>query len=238
MSQSKSIGTKYYNQFNNGENFNLNLSDWTYNLVGNVGDRIKVIQQVAVWWISETSTLNPFNIVLSGNTLERISGSFINDGFIVGDLITFRDVGGASDIFIDRTITSITATTIDFDGAVVSLASYPDAKLYGKTILNSLRFKYGLIENNEPTNFVSKIDGVAENSYTASSITAGATAMSALSGVNSWKEVNDSITIKSLSIAPQSQNYAQSFEIEHIFTILPYFQDGQISNLQTLTTPL
>jgi len=239
MSYSKSIGTKYYNQFNNGENFDLNLTDWTYNLVGNVGDRIKVIQQVAVWWISETAPLNPFDIVLSGNTLQRTSGDFIADGFIVGDLITFRDVGGASDIFIDRTITSITATTIDFDGASVGLASFSDAILYGKTILNSLRFKYGLIENNEPTNFVSKIDGVSEQSYSASAITGVATPMASATGVNSWKEVNDSVTIKSLGApAPQSQNYAQSFEIEHIFTILPYYQDGELSNLQTLTQPL
>ena len=238
MSQSKSTGTKYYNQFNNGENFDLNLTDYTYNLVGNVGDRIKVIQEVAVWWISDAAVLNPFEITFGGNTLTRVTGSFVDDGFVVGDLITFRDLGGASDVFVDRTITSMSATSIDFDGAVVGLASYTDARLYGKTVLNSLRFKYGLIENNEPTNFVSKIDGVAENGYTANAITGVATAMSALTGVDSWKEINDSVTIKSTGVAAQDQNYAQSFEIEHIFIILPYYQDGELSNLQTNVAPL
>lgn len=238
MPESKSIGTKFYNQFNNGENLDQNLTDYTPNLVGNVGDRIKVVQQLAIWWTSVSDSLNTFDIVLSGNTLIRNAGSFVIDGFIVGDLIELRDIGGASDIFVDRNIVSMTATEITFDGAVVSLGSFGDAKLYGKTPLTSCRFKYGLIENNEPTNFVSKIDGTAENGYTNDAITNVAEPMPSLTGVNSWKEVNDSVTIQEIGTFPQIQNYAQSFEIIHVFTILPYFQDGELVNLQTLIKPL
>jgi len=239
MPESKSIGTKYYNQFNNGENFDQNLADYTYNLVGNVGDRIKVIQQVAVWWISDSDAVNPFEITLAGNTLQRSAGSFVNDGFIVGDIIELRDIGGASNIFVDRNIVSMTATEITFDGAAVGLGSYTNARLYGKTPLTSCRFKFGLIENSEPTNFVSKIDGIAEQAYTNAAITGVAQPMDALTGVNSWKESSDSVTIKSLGApAPQNQNYAQSFEIEHIFMILPYYLDGELTNLQTLVAPV
>jgi len=238
MSESKSIGSKFYNQFNNGENLDQNLLDYTPNLVGNVGDRIKTVQQVAVWWISQSAVLNPFDIVALGNTLQRTTGSFIADGFIVGDLIEMRDLTGAINVFVDRNIVSMNATEIVFDGAAVALNSYDNARVYGKTPLTSCRFRFGLIENTEPVNFISKIDGTAENTFTNGAVTNVAQPMIASAGVNSWKEDNGSVTIQEIGTFPQSQNYAQSFEIVHIFTILPYYQDGELSNLQNVIAPL
>jgi hypothetical protein len=238
------VGTEFFNQFNNGELLDQNLTDFTKNLVGNITDKIRTRQTVAVSWTASSDSVNTFDIV--GNTLTSISGNFLNEGFIVGDIISLYDNVGVAFVFTDRTITSLTANQIIFDGAVVGTASYPDAKLYGKTPLESLRFKFGLIENNEPTNYISKIDGTAENSFSADGIgfdTGGGVrslvpvALNSAIGVNSWKSDFDSATVAFISTGTQVEDYEQIFEINHYFTILPFFLDGELSNIQNLIQP-
>jgi len=238
------VGTEFFNQFNNGELLDQNLGDFTKNLVGNITDKIRTRQTVAVSWTSSSDSVNTFDIV--GNTLTSVSGNFLNEGFIVGDIISLYDHVGVAFVFTDRTITSLTANQIVFDGAVVPTVSYPDAKLYGKTPLESLRFKFGLIENNEPTNYISKIDGTAENSFSADGVgfdTGGGVrsltpvTLNSAIGVNSWKTDFDSATVAFISTGTQIEDYEQIFEINHYFTILPFFLDGEISNIQNLIQP-
>ena len=235
------INTEFFNQFNNGEALDQNLGDFTKNLVGNVTDKIRTRQTVAVSWTASSDSVNTFDIL--GNTLTSVSGDFINAGFVFGDVISLYDNVGLSFVFTDRTITSLTANQIVFDGAVVPTASYPDAKLYGKTPLESLRFRFGLIENNEPTNYVSKIDGTAENSFSADGVgfdTGGGVrsltpvTLTPSTGVNSWKEDFGSGTVAFLSTGTQLEDYEQVFEINHYFTILPFFLDGDLTLIQNL----
>ena len=238
------INTEFFNQFNNGELLDQNLTDFTNNLVGNVTDKIRTRQTVAVSWTASSDAVNTFDVI--GNTLNQITGSFIAEGFVVGDIISLYDNVGTAFVFVDRTITSLTPTQIVFDGAVVPTVSYPDAKLYGKTPLESLRFRFGLIENNEPTNYISKIDGTAENSFSADGIgfdTGGGVrsltpvTLNASTGVNSWKEDFGSGTVAFISTGTQLEDYEQVFEINHYFTILPFFLDGELSNVQNLIQP-
>ncbi|NIQ13046.1 MAG: hypothetical protein GTO02_01140, partial [Candidatus Dadabacteria bacterium] len=145
----------------------------------------------------------------------------------------------------ERTITNVSATIITFDGAAVTPATLSDATLYGKTELTAFKFKYGLIENSEPTNFVSKVDGTAENTFSAEGVgedTGGGRITTfidcvAASGVNSWKEENETLKVRYVQTLDRANNYAQIFEIQHIFTILPYYQDGELTNLQTKVKP-
>jgi hypothetical protein len=263
------IDTQFFNQFNNGEALDQNLTDFTKNLVGNVTDKMRTRQTVAVsWtassdftknlvgnvtdkmrtrqtvavsWTASSDSVNTFDIL--GNTLTSLSGNFINSGFIIGDIISLYDNVGLAFVFTDRTITSLTANQIIFDGAVVGTASYPDAKLYGKTPLESLRFKFGLIENNEPTNYISKIDGTAENSFSADGVgfdTGGGVrsltpvTLNAATGVNSWREDFGSGTVAYISTGTQLEDYEQVFEINHYFTILPFYLDGDLTLIQNL----
>tara|TARA_R100000655_G_scaffold39820_1_gene75167 strand:+ start:4627 stop:7113 length:2487 start_codon:yes stop_codon:yes gene_type:complete len=235
------VSTEFFNQYNNGEALDQNLTDFTTNLVGNVTDKIRTRQTIAVSWTSQSNSTNTFDV--AGNTLNQLAGSFIGAGFVVGDIISLYDNVGTAFVFTDRTITSISATQIVFDGASVSTVSYPDAKLYGKTPLESLRFRFGLIENNEATNYISKIDGTAENSFSADGIgfdTGGGVrsltpvTLTPSTGVNSWKEDFGSATVAFLSTGTQAQDYEQIFEINHYFTILPFYLDGDLTNLQNL----
>ncbi len=238
------IDTEFFNQFNNGELLDQNLTDFTKNLVGNITDKIRTRQTIAVSWTASSDAVNTFDVV--GNTLNQTTGSFIADGFALGDIISLYDNAGVAFVFQDRTITSLTPTQIIFDGAVVPTVSYPDAKLYGKTPLESLRFRFGLIENNEPTNFVSKIDGTAQNSFSASGVgfdTGGGVrslvpvTLNSATGVDSWKEDFDSATVAFISTGTQLENYEQVFEIIHYFSILPFYLDGELSNIQNLIQP-
>jgi hypothetical protein len=235
------IDTEFFNQFYNGELLDQNLNDSTQNLVGNITDKIRTRQTVAVSWTASSDSVNTFDV--AGNTLTRLSGNFINDGFTFGDIISLYDNVGLAFVFTDRTITSLTATQIIFDGAVVPTVSYPDSKLYGKTPLESLRFRFGLIENNEATNYVSKIDGTAENSFSASGVgfdTGGGVrsltpvTLNTSTGVNSWKEDFGSATVAFISTGTQDEDYEQVFEINHYFTILPFYLDGDLTLIQNL----
>ena len=238
------INTEFFNQFNNGELLDQNLNDRTSNLVGNITDKIRTRQTISVSWTSSSDVVNTFDVL--GNTLSSAGGTFIADGFALGDIISLYDNVGLAFVFTDRTITSLTPTQIIFDGAVVPTVNYPDAKLYGKTPLESLRFRFGLIENNEPTNFVSKIDGTAQNSFSASGVgfdTGGGVrslvpvTLNSASGVDSWKEDFGSATVAFLSTGTQLENYEQVFEINHYFSILPFYLDGELSNIQNLIQP-
>ena len=83
------VETEFFNQFNNGELLDQNLTDFTKNLVGNITDKIRTRQTVAVSWTSSSDSVNTFDIL--GNTLTSVSGNFLNEGFIVGDIISLYD---------------------------------------------------------------------------------------------------------------------------------------------------
>ena len=238
------ISTEFFNQFSNGELLDQNLNVLTTNLAGNITDKMRTRQTVAVSWTAESDTVNRF--IVNGNTLTQNGGNFINLGFSFGDVISVYDNAGSAFVFENRTINSLTPTQITFDGAVVPSLTYVDAKLYGKTPLEALRFRFGLIENNEPTNFVSKIDGTAENAFSASGIgfdTGGGVRslvpvnLISANGVNSWKEDFDSATVAFISTGSKDENYEQVFEINHYFSILPFYLDGELSNIQNLIQP-
>jgi len=219
------VTSKFYNQFNNGKDLDQNLGDFTVNLAANISDLEKTVQRVSISWISQSNSSSQFTV--SGNTITRISGSFILDQFSVGDVIELRDIAGASDLFTGRNITVISNTQITFDGATLGAAvSYPNARLYGKTPLTTLRYKFGLIGNSEATNYVNKIDGTVENEYTAEGITTAFTTMSQNSGVQSSIESVDLLRIKYIETRPQAEDYAQIFEIEHTFAVNPAYLDG------------
>ena len=63
---SKIISRKFYSQLYNGATFASNLTDFTTNLVGSAGDKIKSIQVVEVDWWSGAINGDTFTFVRSG----------------------------------------------------------------------------------------------------------------------------------------------------------------------------
>ena len=74
---------KYFNQFNNGLNFDQNLTDFTIFLLGFIGQKMKRVTQIEIFWRSQSSSTNIFSVLQ--NTITREEGSWIEDGFVIGD---------------------------------------------------------------------------------------------------------------------------------------------------------
>ena len=239
------ISVKIYNQFDNGESFTDDLvSVYTSYLQANVGEYQKYTANIKLSWTSEASATDEFTI--SGNTITRLgAGDFTDDGFVLNDIIDFYDASGGSAIIQDRTILSISASSITFDGASVGSTTNATSVIYGKTPIENLNYKYNLIENSQSPTYVSIIDSIAENEFYASNIgfdTGGGVrstspiTMSPIAGVQSWYDTGI-VTITYKSTENESGDFAQLFEIDHTFYVLPYYLDGWLPNLQNLTPP-
>lgn len=240
------LSQQFANQFNNGELLTTDLIpvNTTNYLAGNCGELLKNTIEFKISWTSESTATDIFSV--SGTTLTRSgSGDFEADGFQLGDIIDIWELTPLGVVVTDRTITAITPTQIDFSGLGVILTTLTDGKVYGKTPLENIIFNYGLIENNESLNFISKIDGTAENEYFTSGVgidlgggvrDTSIIPMTKATGVNSWKD-DGSSTIAYRTTGSQSSDFAQVFDIVHIFRLFPYFLDGWLPNLQSLAPP-
>lgn len=234
---------KIYSQYYNGDNFTQNLTDYNQNLAGAVQDRKKSVYTVDVQVESHANTGSGFDI--RGTRITRISGSFIGDGFGIGD--SFTATYYSNTILtapytntITGTITSLTAQRIDFtlDSGTVIASSTGSFDIYLTSYLTSLKFFYNIIENSDPTTFSNYIDGTQMGFY-AGNIgidSGGGRSTSFVNGTflgnnDSWK--NGSLQVRYVS----TTNYVQTFEIEHIFDVAPFYQDSELTNLQTVTPP-
>ncbi len=236
---------KFFNQFDNGTDLDLSTSNFTNFLSGNSGELLRNKIEVKISWTSESSATDIFSV--SGNILTRSgSGDFETDGFVVGDLIVIWELDGTpTQIVTKRNITAITPDTITFDGASEPNYTFIDGIVYGKTPLESLLFNYGLIENNEAINFISKVDGFENNEFFTDGIgidTGGGVRdtsqvlMTKSIGVNSWKDDGD-LYINYSQTLGQSDDFAQVFILDHKFRLFPFYLDGWQTNLTTLSPP-
>ena len=238
------ISRKYFSQNVNGEDFSLNTTDFTFNLAANVGDRVKAEYEVEVFWYAQATSSSAFNI--NGNTITRQSGSFITDGFVVGDTIDAGDfpVGIPSYVFQNRLVTSVTDTQLIFNGAPIGNSNYNNLWIWGKTPLTALDFRFGIIENSEAFNTVSKIEG-SNQAYAAGGIGTGTwgsrsttpVTLTSLGNYNSWRigPTNNPPSVVCTFVSDTSAlfptPYTQRLKIEHEFTV-PYYLDGDLSNIQ------
>jgi len=237
----RTISKKHFHQNKNGSDFSLNTGDFTTNLTGGF-ERIKAVYEIAV---SATSDATSGNLVsVFDNTIIRSSGSWITDGFWDGDEIRFDDFeGGVSNVFNNRTITYIDDQRIDFDGAAITPTDTNNGRLYNLTPLRAFEFGFGIISNNnEAFNTVSKIDNSPQEFYSPTEVGSGSPVrdtsfqtMSPIGNNKSW-QTNDVIRVRFVQDNPFTQldGAEQVFEIEHTFDVVPFFLDGQLSNLVDL----
>jgi len=236
------LENKFYSQFVNGENFTDNLTDFTTILTGSIGDKIQKITKFSYSKKSVASA--PFEFVVNGNTI-TFNGDFVADGFRENDIIDLYDDLGTSFIFQDREIFIISANQIIFNGApVVGPVTVTDGRMIMKTEMKSFKHRFGLIGLNEPINYVSKVDGIAENIYLADGVGLDSgggrstvpVAMNPVNGVKSW-QTDETATVAYVSTGSLAEDFEQVFEVIHTFRILPFYLDGQLPNIQTKVKP-
>lgn len=227
---------KFYSQYVNDTDFSANTSDFSSKLTGSIGDKIQAIHTISFVQKSTATTVN--NFIVYNNVILCTAGDFLNENWKVGDEIELYDDATTTSIFSGRTITNVTSNAINFDGASLgSGVTYTDARLLLTSNLTGVKFYYNLIENSEPLNFVSKIDGTAENIFYADSLVAATPqTMTAVAGVKSW-QTGEGVEIEFDGKGSLADDYEQTYTITHEFTILPFFLDGELTNLQNNTKP-
>ncbi len=242
------VSEKYYNQFSNGADFGSNLTDFSANLTGGVGEKIKAVIRLSVEWYSNSDSFNTW--LVEANQITRFSGSFKDDGFEVGHV--FRYISGWS---TDRTAPvefTATITAISTDGAtitftvssgVVPTGTQDDAGIRADATasanyLTAAFWRFGLVANDASFSNQSNVSGnnaaffaggVGIDSGSGRSTTP--VAMSPQGTYRDWLSGNATVAFIS------NTDYEQVFEIAHEFVITPFYLEGQLSNLQNTVLP-
>jgi hypothetical protein len=235
----------FYNQLKSGYKF-TSLTDPVTNLVGNIGDRIKMVASVDVRWYFASSVANGIQISGAGTVFTRASGSWIDDGFAVGDTISlyYYDSLNVYHGLYTGTIASLSDLTLIPTSPIVTYngdGSYSVMTIYGTTALTSLIYKFGLIENNETFNILSKISNNEQVYYIGGIDVTPAYTQSSMLSLGNYKEwisgVGDgSGTTAWVTYAGTSGQY-QRFTIEHVFVINPFYLESWLSNFEDGTVP-
>jgi hypothetical protein len=237
---------KFFNEFKNDVGFVSNLSDFTTNLTGSVMENIKVVMLLDIEWKSVSSDSDRFDVDATALTITRTgSGSWLDEGFSVGDTFNLINTFSVTPVFIFKgQIGSISDSIIVFTTIsgtpLTTTTGYGDAAVRGLTPLTASIYKFGLLENNESFNIQSKVS-LNDQGYYGGNIgfdTGGGVrdtnfvTLQRLGQYEDWR--TGSVKVRYVS---DPSFYVQRFEIEHEFTIVPYYVDGDISNLQNNIIP-
>ena len=227
---------KFYSEFINDVGFGSNLSEYNENLAGSVMENIKLVQQVDISWGAESKTwvVNLIDFIIT-----RDSGSWRDDGFSVGDFAVWHESGVAQ---ADITIDSISAdgTKLYYTLTNGAITDSTNAGLFAEEDLTAVAYKFGLIDNNANFSITSLVSNNDQGYYGAGIgfDTGGGVRdtnfveLQRLGSYEDWR--TGSARIRYVS---NPTRFVQRFEIEHEFTIVPYYLDGELSNLQDDVIP-
>lgn len=234
-------GQKFLNQFKNDEDFTANTGDFTNNLAGSVMENIAYNFTIDINWFANSSDSDEWDLI-SGNQIVRTVGSFVVDGFSPGDICdwlqTVSTVPTIEAVIIIDSISEDGKTIVfTYDSGLIT--NSVDAGLRGLTPLTAIKYLFGLIENNETFKIQSK---VSENDqgYYGSNIgfeTGGGrdTNFVQLERLGQYKDwQTGSVKVKYVN---NPSTYVQRFEINTTFMIVPYYLDGELTNLENNIIP-
>tara|TARA_R110000851_G_C13097242_1_gene567611 strand:+ start:2976 stop:5618 length:2643 start_codon:yes stop_codon:yes gene_type:complete len=233
--------SKFFSKYYNGDTFSANTSDYSLNSVGVVQEQ-KMLSQIIEIDVASYANFGA-NFDVQSSRITRLAGSFIGDGFSIGDEFTasYTPPGG-SNIQFTAVITAITSQRIDFTNKVDTVGTYADSntdnfRLYLLSPLYGFKMNYNFIENSDPVVFNNFIDGSTMGWY-ADNVGSGVTRSTSfvvatqLGANKSW--YNGSLKVRYID----NVGHIQRFELNHEFTILPFYQDSELTNLQTNTPPI
>lgn len=228
---------KFFNQITNDANFGSNLTDYTPNIVGGVGERIRLTFNVDVRWYFTASASSNLIVTGTGTDYKRNTGSWAKDGFSVWDTVQMSSYG------ID-TILSISSdglTMITNGGASTPDNTYVTFTMYGTNDLTALIYKFGLIDNSENFNTINKVS-LNEQAYYVAGINHSTPTFKDFTKLGNYK---DWITCEPDGVNPFNQKVKwvstvgqyQKFNIETDLIINPFYLQDFITDFENGTTP-
>ena len=234
--------TVFKTQVGTGEDFSENGGD-SVNVNFNVWERCQITQIVKNVVVTQNRRVleSVFNSPLlsnDNNTISRLQGSFINDGFKLGQELLYENVGTSTVYFSGRVVTAITNVQITFDGPALAPIIDTGTILRGKPVTTDFRYDYGFPLSSGLNTFASRLDGTPLG-YSLGAVGIGSTRSTVfVNGI--WiSQLKTPLSLRN-SIKMRFINYSgfeERFEIIHEFLSPDIYKDGQNSNHQTLTPP-
>ena len=131
-----------------------------------VGNYLVAVHEVDIFWKAEASEyLDPFTVDLTNKKITRQSGSFVNDGFNLGDDIVIYDDGGAK--LYTTTISQIEDSYIVYasgSGTEPDTGVNIDLKVFGITdLVENTDYTLTGSDFTGATFFISAVDFVVDN---------------------------------------------------------------------------
>ncbi len=251
------VDFKCFNQLRNGENFDINLGEFTPNLVGNIGEKVKVEYGVNVQQTAFTEGVEEWFIIVDPpfRQIERSSGSFIDDGVQVGDVYVFytdwlnrRGSSGEYSGIVDfvssdgkvirYTLDTGSDTTVGVQtnvglGFVLSGAPLGN---FAPNLNTAAFLRFGLLSNDETFNFLSKTTGGQQVYYVGELVKGDpAKAAESLGSIKDW--VSGEVSVEFTNIQPDF--LGAQYIVSHEFVLNPFYilsfrefiQNGTIPDL-------
>lgn len=240
MANNFKTSQEFRDQYRHGDTFSLNLTEFTTNLTGNAGEKIQLTEVIEVSTIVNEAQGTEQEFILSDGVIRGVFYDYNVEGLYVGaDILVEFDDDNES---IAATIEGITndGTDLVLDSVAVTalgntiLASCPKRKDIVIKVTDApevLTYKYGINPNDRTSpNYASPLDG-ADQSYQLEGITGSFTQMRF-----SGKEQGSSMGVVKIKFNATRESYKHEFELTHEF-VIPYFTDGQFSNIESSTNP-
>ena len=231
---------KYFDQLYNGLALNQNTGEFALLPQANIGETVKFTAELKLSWYAR---INSYRIS-GGDTIECSSADFLFDGFYEGQSIRYNSDPSNLNVSGNYTITFVSKNTMVVTPATLTdgenIATQEPDLIRGLEQQTGLVTKYGLIENGEVFNNRSKLDQITQTFYNEDITGAFSTAESK-GELKNWVTGDFKIRFAGFSLDNQiieQFNSIQNFEIEQTFIWLPYFRDGEITNLVNKLPPV
>jgi hypothetical protein len=203
-------------------------------LLGNVLNSVTATVQIAIGWFAFATSSSKIQFApTSGypNPDEIIKcNSALFGEFQLGDTI---EVSGTASNDGTYTITDkISANEIRVGTSLVNELSSV-AEIVGTTPITALNYFYNLIENANAPSYISQIDGSIQKYFAFDLDATDTSTVVNFEGIGDKSWQSGSATIKGNG----TDAYYQYFTITHNFLVIPYYVEGEFTDLQSGTPP-
>ncbi|NRA49133.1 MAG: hypothetical protein HRU12_08355 [Phaeodactylibacter sp.] len=243
MIESEITSIKWFNQFTNDTSLVSNDTDITPNFVANVGEVVRADIEIALRVIKlangETWEVGPTG---SNSYLKAESTDFREEGFEVGDRLRIKldydpvtpdtfdtDTNIILDISPDGTVLTLSESAAQID-TYDNMAVWMSPNSHTENTFSGLIVEFGLIENDEQYNNLSKVSGNPQGYYGTVSTGSSLTGLTALGIPNDWDSME---TFNNMSASLNSG----TIRIVQHFIVVPGPLAGNESGIINLVPP-